>query len=250
MELGSGAELLALPSLRWHVSSQQETRPVEFFTGHTLQVNSAIDLRVRFAMSDAHSWCSFQVQGVGHPTLSFNATTYSLSQIHTHTPSEHTIDGEQFALEMHFLHTTRTNKTTKHAVLAVMFKEVSPFPVWFVSDSKLTLPLAGSCFSSADSQSFGVTSSRRRRTQTRRGFRFLRAGCCSASRHDIGGRGDSARGGRVAVETQQEELLHVQRVAHDPALLRRGAMARAQERTGGRHLPPIPSASHPLQSRH
>ena len=45
-------------------------------------------------------------------------TTFGLLQVHFHTPSEHTVDGEHFPLTAHFVHTT---KYARLGVLAVMF---------------------------------------------------------------------------------------------------------------------------------
>jgi len=50
-------------------------------------------------------------------------TTYALKQFHFHSPSEHRIDGLQYALEMHFVFQTPSNAT---AVLAFFF-ELKPY---------------------------------------------------------------------------------------------------------------------------
>ena len=65
----------------------------------------------------------------GH-TVQFNTTgdhkvtigdkEYKLLQFHYHAASEHTVDGKQFPLEVHFVH---KNTDTDFAVLGVMFEE-------------------------------------------------------------------------------------------------------------------------------
>jgi carbonic anhydrase len=54
-------------------------------------------------------------------SISYGGTAYSLLQFHTHTPSEHTIDGKSFPLEIHFVH--KNAATGKLAVIGVMFSE-------------------------------------------------------------------------------------------------------------------------------
>lgn len=49
-----------------------------------------------------------------------NDTKYELGQIHFHEPSEHTINGIRYPLEMHLVHIGKDNKI---AVLAIMAKE-------------------------------------------------------------------------------------------------------------------------------
>ena len=39
-------------------------------------------------------------------TLGIDGTPYDLKQFHFHTPSEHTVEGIRYAMEMHFVHAT------------------------------------------------------------------------------------------------------------------------------------------------
>lgn len=68
-----------------------------FNNGHTVQVNY-----------DAGS------------TLVVNGVTYELAQFHFHTPSEHTIDGAAFPMEVHFVHRSADGDL---AVIGVMLVE-------------------------------------------------------------------------------------------------------------------------------
>ena len=45
---------------------------------------------------------------------------YALQQLHMHTPSEHTINGKRYPLELHYVH---SNKAGELAVFGVLFKE-------------------------------------------------------------------------------------------------------------------------------
>lgn len=50
-------------------------------------------------------------------TLSYNGVTYQSQQYHFHTPSEHTINGHTFGIEMHVVHQSDTGE---YAVLGYM----------------------------------------------------------------------------------------------------------------------------------
>jgi len=102
---------------------------------------SAADGSVRLMSSDDHAAAplSFNypskvggctIQNTGHTVqvnidaennkclLSIHGKTYSLKQFHFHTPSEHTLSGEQFEMEMHLVH---TNEEGEIAVLGFIF---------------------------------------------------------------------------------------------------------------------------------
>ena len=51
----------------------------------------------------------------------YNGITYDLQQFHFHAPSEHTIDGEAAALEIHFVHQDRNSNNL--AVVGVLLTE-------------------------------------------------------------------------------------------------------------------------------
>nr|KYP50036.1 hypothetical protein KK1_028191 [Cajanus cajan] len=57
------------------------------------------------------------VSGAGY--LQINETKYVLKQCHWHSPSEHTIDGKRFDLELHMVHETPSGQT---AVIGILFK--------------------------------------------------------------------------------------------------------------------------------
>ena len=52
--------------------------------------------------------------------------SYELKQFHFHSPSEHTVDGKHFAMEIHFVH---TDKNGELAVVGVMIDEGEEHPV-------------------------------------------------------------------------------------------------------------------------
>lgn len=57
--------------------------------------------------------------------VTLNGKDYALKQFHFHHPSEHTIDGKQFPLEAHFVHTSKDGDL---AVVGVMFEEGAANP--------------------------------------------------------------------------------------------------------------------------
>ncbi|KAJ6927907.1 hypothetical protein NC651_011808 [Populus alba x Populus x berolinensis] len=56
----------------------------------------------------------------GAGTIEINGTEYVLNQSHWHSPSEHTIDGKRFDLELHMVHQSLDGKST--AVVAILYK--------------------------------------------------------------------------------------------------------------------------------
>ncbi|CAD6265211.1 unnamed protein product [Miscanthus lutarioriparius] len=79
-------------------------------------VNSGHDVMVSFK-GDAGS-------------LVINGTTYNLKQLHWHTPSEHTIDGRRYDLELHLVHQTSANKTAVIGILYEIGAIKDPFLLW------------------------------------------------------------------------------------------------------------------------
>ncbi|KAK4481689.1 hypothetical protein RD792_012597 [Penstemon davidsonii] len=54
-----------------------------------------------------------------------NGTKYDLKQAHWHTPSEHTVNGKSFKMELHMLH---RNSLGQNAVIGILYKSGSPDP--------------------------------------------------------------------------------------------------------------------------
>lgn len=61
-----------------------------------------------------------QIDYPGGDELRLGDETFLLLQVHFHSPSEHTIDGQHYPLEFHFVH---QNKTGDLAVLGLLVKE-------------------------------------------------------------------------------------------------------------------------------
>uniref|UniRef100_A0A1U7XY34 LOW QUALITY PROTEIN: bifunctional monodehydroascorbate reductase and carbonic anhydrase nectarin-3-like n=1 Tax=Nicotiana sylvestris TaxID=4096 RepID=A0A1U7XY34_NICSY len=61
--------------------------------------------------------------------LKINGTQYQLKQLHWHTPSEHTVNGERFNLESHLVHESNNGK---FAVIGIIY-EIGLWPDPFLS---------------------------------------------------------------------------------------------------------------------
>ncbi|CAO2163046.1 unnamed protein product [Urochloa humidicola] len=68
-------------------------------------INRGHDIMMRFE-SDAGS-------------LVINGTAYKLKQLHWHSPTEHTVDGRRYDLELHLVHESAENKT---AVIGILYQ--------------------------------------------------------------------------------------------------------------------------------
>lgn len=95
-----------------------------------IDITGAIDDASLSAISQTYVSSATHIVNNGH-TIQFNADagssivvngeTYNLLQFHTHTHSEHTVNGTAYPLEVHFVH--KNNATGKLAVIGVFFKE-------------------------------------------------------------------------------------------------------------------------------
>jgi carbonic anhydrase len=63
---------------------------------------------------------TIQVDTVGSGALIVGNDRYVIQQFHFHTPSEHTVDGHSYPLEVHFVHKTADGKL---AVVGLLFEE-------------------------------------------------------------------------------------------------------------------------------
>ncbi len=66
-------------------------------------------------------------------SITLDGTVYKLAQFHFHAPSEHTVDGEHAAAEMHLVHQSETGGLAVVGVMIVAGGENAAFdPVWDV----------------------------------------------------------------------------------------------------------------------
>lgn len=74
------------------------------------------------ALDNGHT---IQVNSKTGEKLAVGEKTYALLQFHFHAPSEHTVDGEHFPMEMHFVHQAEDGAL---AVVGVLVEEGAPNP--------------------------------------------------------------------------------------------------------------------------
>lgn len=88
---------------------QAEAEVIEAVFAETMPAGSAYD--------SGHA-LEFSPEDDGAAELTYEGTEYALDQIHIHTPSEHTVDGEQLAAEFHLVHETEDGELLVLGVLA------------------------------------------------------------------------------------------------------------------------------------
>jgi len=76
---------------------------------------------VQSLRNDGHTWVA--AFDPSQNTLSVGGTPYTLAQFHLHARSEHTIGGNEYPLEAHFVHLNPSGAQPFAVVLAVMFEE-------------------------------------------------------------------------------------------------------------------------------
>ncbi|KAL6070054.1 Carbonic anhydrase 6 [Balamuthia mandrillaris] len=86
---------------------ENQEHAVIFHNGHTVEV-------------EVEGGSSLHV-----PSILSLERQYGLAQFHFHAPSEHTIDGKSFPLEVHFVHTSVDDEGVKLAVVGFLFEEGS-----------------------------------------------------------------------------------------------------------------------------
>nr|DAD28545.1 TPA_asm: hypothetical protein HUJ06_030013 [Nelumbo nucifera] len=83
--------------------------------------------------------------GEGAGSININGTDYVLEQCHWHSPSEHTLNGKRFDLELHMVHVSPDNTTANQiAVIGILYKIGRPDDflselkkgIWSIADSK------------------------------------------------------------------------------------------------------------------
>jgi carbonic anhydrase len=102
--------------------------PVEIRTPSLLQVTVLNQEHVFAALDNGHT---IQINAATGETLTVGDQSYALVQFHFHAPSEHTVDGEHYPMEMHILHSSVDGKI---AVIGVFIEEgaLNPAvaPIW------------------------------------------------------------------------------------------------------------------------
>ncbi|RDV13659.1 carbonic anhydrase family protein [Pontibacter diazotrophicus] len=131
----AGAAEWDYENTNWEEISGVECRanvqsPVNINTQEAIEAELA-DIRYEyepFPMKIVDNGHTVQVYGTETSFITVEGKRYQFKQFHYHYPSEHTIDGEQYPLEMHLVH--QEEGTSNLVVLAVFIEEgttVNPF---------------------------------------------------------------------------------------------------------------------------
>ncbi|KAM7526175.1 hypothetical protein LguiA_016077 [Lonicera macranthoides] len=110
------------------------------------------------------------VQWIGDAgSIQINGTDYPLRQAHWHSPSEHSINGRRFDMELHLVHlSTNPNVQNKIAVVGVLYKIGKPDPFL----SKLARNIS-SMMDRHEERNYGVMDPREIKTGGRRYYRYM-----------------------------------------------------------------------------
>jgi carbonic anhydrase len=95
---------------------------VEIRTPSLAQVTVLNQEHVFGALDNGHT---IQINAATGETLTVGDQSYALVQFHFHAPSEHTVDGEHYPMEMHIIHSSTDGKI---AVIGVFIEEGAPNP--------------------------------------------------------------------------------------------------------------------------
>ena len=103
-------------------ATQVELPGVEIDTPSGQEVKVLNQEGVIGALDNGHT---IQINSRTGETLTVGDKTYALIQFHFHAPSEHTVDGEHFPMEMHFVHQAEDGAL---AVVGVLIEEGTENP--------------------------------------------------------------------------------------------------------------------------
>ncbi|WP_106449129.1 carbonic anhydrase [Trichococcus alkaliphilus] len=105
----------------WDFESGEMQSPINIETSAAEAMSTDGSLTLDYAeeiidvIDNGHS---IEIEDGGQATIA--GRSFELAQFHLHSPSEHTVDGESFPIELHFVHKAQDGRL---AVIAVFFKE-------------------------------------------------------------------------------------------------------------------------------
>lgn len=108
-ELGGGSQVCA---------TGEEQSPIALESGDARRYATVTEFQYEpHQMSVVDNGHTIQVNANGAGAVRIDERTFRLVQFHVHAPSEHTIDGERFPLELHLVHRNSDDKLTVVAVM-------------------------------------------------------------------------------------------------------------------------------------
>ncbi|TYI87348.1 hypothetical protein E1A91_D04G128800v1 [Gossypium mustelinum] len=118
--------------------------PVDLSSQRVKIVNKAGELKKTYKPCDAilrnrgHD-ISLKWHNCDAGLININGTEYSLQQVHWHSPSEHTINGARYALELHMVHHS-TDPNFNHSVAVIGLLYFFSLPEFCINIYKLGAP--------------------------------------------------------------------------------------------------------------
>ena len=98
-----------------------EQSPINIISKDTASVANALAIEYKAdSQNIINNGHSVQVNFAKNNTITYGGQEYALVQLHFHTPSENTIDGKSYPLEMHLVHSSLDGKLL---VIGVLFTE-------------------------------------------------------------------------------------------------------------------------------
>jgi len=105
----------------WHITSGEMQSPVDIIVSRTEKMRDAGSITLNYnnkitrAENNGHS-----IEVTDSGTATINKRNFELIQFHFHSASEHTINGQHFPLEAHFVNKSQDGRI---AVIGVLFTE-------------------------------------------------------------------------------------------------------------------------------
>ncbi|MED3468933.1 carbonic anhydrase family protein [Bacillus thuringiensis] len=106
---------------RWELESGDAQSPINIDTSKIVPMQDAGDIQLDYnttVQDEEDNGHTIQVDDTG--TAQINGRTFAFTQFHFHAPSEHTINGKHYPVEVHFVHKSQDGRL---AVIGVLFQE-------------------------------------------------------------------------------------------------------------------------------
>jgi carbonic anhydrase len=105
----------------WYFSTGRTQSPIDIVRSSTVAMQGAGPLLLNYpAMAEKIYDTGHDIHVIVNGTATINHRPFQLLQFHLHSPSEHTMDGKHYPLELHFVHAAQNGQL---AVVGVMFEE-------------------------------------------------------------------------------------------------------------------------------
>ncbi len=104
--------------------------PIDIITDSVNKVDSLLPLTLNYSTTNVdiiNNGHTVQFNVNGNNTLSIEGKEYQLLQFHYHALSEHTVNGDHYPLEVHFVH---KHSDTDLLVMGILFKEGAANPLF------------------------------------------------------------------------------------------------------------------------